>query len=224
VNAAADARARSRPRIRAPLVAAVAVVAGVLGVATVREIAIGARAVADADAALEQGDAAGAVAAARAAAEAVAPGSPYPSRGYARLEGIAKDAEARGDAATATSAWAAMRAAASATRGPLVRTAPWQEEAEEGLLRVGAHPAPAPGRPNGDVAPSEETLLASLRRNDTPPTLSYAALAAGAIAFFGGLARLAWLAGEPLTLRRARLPGIVAACGLVVYALACLRG
>jgi hypothetical protein len=214
---------------RAALVTALAVVAGVLTVATVREIGIGARAVAQADAALEAGNARDAVAPARAAAEAVVPGSPYPSRGYERLEGIAKDAEAHGDTATASAAWAAMRAAASATRGFGVWTGGWQAEADEGLLRVGARPEPAPDgteptRPKAEPAPTEQTLLASLRRNETAPTLSFLLLGLGAVAFFGGLARLAWLAGEALTMRRVRVPGVVAACGLALYALACLRG
>jgi hypothetical protein len=207
-------------RGRAAAVVAILVVFGVLATFTVREISMGARAIDDADAALARGDTRGAIAAARAAAEAVVPGSPYPARGYERLEGLARDAEGRGDDATALAAWQAMHAAALATEGPGVRTAAWRTEADEGIARVGsAHTGkPEPGRP------SAEDLLASLQRSDIPTTGTFALLAAGAAAFFGGLVRLAWLAGKSGWRARARLPAVVMALGLVAYAFACWRG
>jgi hypothetical protein len=66
-----------RPAVRLGAAAALVVLA-VLGTGTVRELVVGARAVEDCDAALERNDPRAAIVAAREAAEALVPGSPYP--------------------------------------------------------------------------------------------------------------------------------------------------
>lgn len=206
---------------------AIIVLAGVLVVATTYELRTGAQAIDECDAALVRGDRTMAIARARAAAEAVVPASPYPSRGYHRLESIAREAEARGDDEISSSAWAAMRAAALSTRGFGVRTAEWLDLANAGIARVGsaAWGAPDAAKLKTDVRPTEQAILESLHRQEPPTTTTFLLLAAGAAAFFGGVARIAWRAGarEPLSWRAARWPASAAAIGLVLYALACLR-
>ena len=210
---------------RAILVTAVAVALGVFGVAAFRELGAGARGVEACDRALGKREWASAIAAARDAAEATLPGSPYPLRGYARLERIAKDAEARADDATAADAWRAMRAATLATSGLGVRSGDWRRIADEGLLRVAAHDSPhATTGAQVTDAPADDTLASALAREDTPPTGTFVLLGLGAAAFFGALFRLAWLAGESLDFRRARLPLAVAVVGAAAYAVATLRG
>jgi len=206
------------------VVLAIALVAIVLGVATVVQLRAGARAIDESDAALSRADRAGAIAAARTAAEAVVPGSPYPTWGYRRLETIARDAEIHGDDETSTAAWRAMRAAAISTRGIGVRTSGWLAIANEGIARVGARgwSGPEAAKLQTDVRPSEQALLEQLKREDTPPTLTFVLLGAGAAAFFGAVARIVSRAGP--TWKSERLPVIVAAAGLAAYVLACVRG
>lgn len=214
---------------------AIVLIAIVLAVATSYELRVGARGIDECDAALARGDRAAAIEAARAAAEAVVPASPYPSRAYHRLESIAREAESRGDDESSLGAWTAMRAAALATRGFGVRTAEWNDMADAGIARVGsaAWGGPDAAKLKTDVRPSEQALLESLHRQEPPPTTTFVLLAAGASAFFGGVARIAWLArsrsralepsSAPLSWRLARWPASVAAIGLALYALACLR-
>ena len=102
---------------RLAALAALVVVAAV-AVLTAREIATGQSEVAAADAAAARSDWGEAIVHARAAAEALVPGSPWPERGWERLEAVGHDAEARGDDATALLAYGAMRAAALTTRAP----------------------------------------------------------------------------------------------------------
>ena len=225
MNDARDGK-RARPVWRVAAVA-IAVVFGVLATATARELSTGSRAVAEADAAIVRGDQGAAIAAARAAAEAVVPGSPYPTRGYERLEGLGRDAEARGDDATALAAWQAMRSAAVATHGVGVRTQGWLALANDSIVRVGAGAAPSssdPSKPRIAARLRGDALLDSLQRSETPASVTFALLAAGSIALFGGVARIAWLASRPLSLKGVTVASVVALAGGVVYALVCLRG
>ena len=99
-------------RARVLVAAAVALVSLVaIGIAWAGRVAEGRRALADADSALERGDATEAIFAARIAGEARCPGCTAPDEGFARLEKIARAAEARGDDTTAFAAWRATRAA-----------------------------------------------------------------------------------------------------------------
>jgi hypothetical protein len=199
--------------MRARAAAAVAiVVVAVLGVATAREVEIGKDAVAAADGAALRSDWGPAIASARAAAEAFVPGSPWPARGWARLEAIGHDAEARGDDATGLKAYGAMRAAALATRAPGVGAEAWRARAEEGLARVAAAEKTAAG-----PRATSEAMLDALREHEPPPTGSLALLAAAGLAMIGGLARLAWVDAPA----EARVAQGLAAVGLVAYAIAC---
>jgi hypothetical protein len=116
-----------------------------LAVVAARQVVLGDRAMARSDEALERGDARAAIAGAREAAEALVPGSPFPARGHARLVQIARDAEARGDDATAAMAWRAARAAAMETRALGASNDARLAEANAGILRAAIHGAPPQG-------------------------------------------------------------------------------
>ncbi len=105
----------------------VALLALLLGVSTARELSIGSEALLDADAAAARGDVATAIARARDAAEAAAPGSPYPRQGYAparsaRARGGGQEGRAGGDCGLQ----GAMRAAATATSASFVGAEAWR--------------------------------------------------------------------------------------------------
>ncbi len=210
--------------MRRAAVLAVALVALLFAVSTAREIARGRAAVADADAAIAKGDTELAIARARDAAEAAAAGSPYVRPGYDRLETLARTAEARGDERTALEAWGAMRAASAATAGPLGGSEAWSALADDGIARVGAGPTV----PTGEVHATTAAIRAELEKEDAPSWVLLTLLGAGALTFFAGTARLAVVAGGPLTLK-----GVVTkeawalaatALGAVVYTVVCLRG
>ncbi len=122
-------------RVQARLLAATVLLA-VLGVAAVREASTGASELAAADANAARSHWPEAIAHARAAAEAVAPGSPWSERGFRKLESIGGDATARGDEDTARLAYAAMRTAASQARSPWSDHPDWMGRAEAGLSRL----------------------------------------------------------------------------------------
>jgi hypothetical protein len=119
-------------RAQAMLVGAVVLV-GLLAVAAAHEASAGASAMAAADRDAARGDWPDAIAHARAAAEALTPGSPWPERGLRRLDAIGRDATARGDEAIARLAYAAMRTAALETRSAWSDRADWVARADEGL-------------------------------------------------------------------------------------------
>lgn len=213
------------------LAAVLALVCLVAGVAAARQLGVGKEALIDSDAAAARGDLVGALARAREAAEAVAPGSPYPKQGYARLESIARGAEARGDERTAVAAWGAMRAAAAATNAAGDEANAWTQLADDGLARSGSRPL-VPGRPAGDNAwasqsgeihASEPLLRASLARDDLPSTLVLTLLGAGALAFFAGCARLAVTARDRAALRREWMALAAAIAGAVIEVAVYLR-
>jgi len=205
---------------RAAAVTAVVALGAILGVATAHEVRVGARSVAASDAATGRGDLAAAIAEARTAAEALAPASPYPARGYARLDAIGRDAESHGDLATANAAWTAMLAAAAETRAPLTDTARWRDAASQGLARVAAAPSRAGGL--RDAAPDAGSRLAlDLERDDTPETATFALLGAGTLLFFGGVAWL--LLRVPGRWSAIRVPALCAVSGALLAVLACTR-
>jgi len=198
---------------RVAVLAALVLVA-VVAIVTAREVAIGRGEIAMADAASAKSDWAEAIAHARAAAEALVPGSPWPERGWQRLEAIGHDAEARGDDDTALLAYGAMRAAAMATKGPGSGWHRRRDQADEGLARVAA----SRRDPTGPHV-TAEAMLDAMRSEETPATWMLVTLAAAALAMIGGLARLAWL-GEDAA--RARVAQGVAAVGFVAYAVVAL--
>jgi hypothetical protein len=194
---------------RAAALAALVVVSAT-AVLTAREVAVGQAEVSAADAAAGRSDWGEAIVHARAAAEALVPGSPWPARGWSRLEAIGHDAEARGDDATAMLAYGAMRSAALATRAPGSGSDRWRAKAEDALARVasyrkevGAPPAPA------------TSMLDALHETEPPPTGTLALLGLAGVAMLGGLGRLAWAGGE-------RAAQVVAALGFIAYAVVLL--
>jgi len=193
-----------------------------VGIGTARQIELGRGAVRDADAALARGDLAEAMARARDAAEAAAPGSPYPREGFARLEAIARGAEARADERVAVAAWGAMRAAATAGEAPLTPRGPWTQLADDGLVRAGSRPLVA----TAEVHASEAALRAALAGHgeaEIPPAATLTLLGAGALAFFLGIARLAAATRNTSPLVRERAAMAAALLGGLVYLVVCLR-
>ena len=195
-------------RRAAALAALLAVV--VLAIGTARQLQTGGAEVGLADAAAGKSDWPMAIAHARAAAETLAPGSPWPERGWLRLEAMGHDAEARGDDETALLAYGAMRAAAMATRAPLSGWARRLAQAEEGLARVAASE-------RGPTGPhvTADAMLDALHESEPPATWVLCALATAALAMVGGLGRLAWLGQEA---GGARVAQAFAAAGLLAYA------
>jgi hypothetical protein len=172
-------------RGRAATVLALLAVASVLAAATLREGSIAERESAAADAAAAKSDWSDAIAHARAAAEATVPGSPWPERGFRRLEATGHDAEARGDLDTALLAYGAMRTASLATRSLVSRNDDWRARAEGGLARVAAvHPEITGPRT------SAQSMLDALEQSAAPAQGSFAAWSACA---FATLAGLVWL-------------------------------
>ncbi len=138
--------------MRAGLFVAACVVL-LLSVGAATEWSLGERSMRESDLAIARGQTRHAAVAARRAAEAVVPGSPYPARGYARLEAIAMAGEVERRPEDAAFAWRAMRSAAVATRqtdaarGKVLL-------ADEGILRtarssVADSPGGVPSAPEG---------------------------------------------------------------------------
>jgi hypothetical protein len=219
--ASAEATGSGGPIVRVAAGAA-GLVALLFAVATVNELGIGARAIADSDAAAARGDLATATSRARDAAEAAVPGSPYARGGYARLEALARGAEGRRDERGAITAWGAMRAAATATSAPLVATAAWLTLADEGIVRAGDAEGLVQSAP-GEVHAPEAILRGALVREDAPSLAIFFFLGAGALAFFAGCARLAVAARDLSTLRREKIALAATAAGAILYAVACFR-
>jgi hypothetical protein len=199
----------SRPRRVLALTALV--VATAVAVLSAREASLGRAAVAAADAAAARSDWREAIAQARAAAEALAPGSPWPQQGLRRLDAIGQDAQARGDAAIALLAYGAMRTAALETRAPGSWSDGWRRTAEEGLERVAAASTEAP-------RPRPAAMLDALQRDEAPSTWRLAALSASSLTVLVALAVLAWLDASQRPERMARGLVALAAAGFVVYA------
>jgi hypothetical protein len=196
-------------RRRAAALAALLLVT-VVTVVTVRQLRAGHAAVDLADAAAQKSDWPMAIAHARAAAEALVPGSPWPERGWLRLEAIGHDAEARGDDETALLAYGAMRGAALATRGPLSGSSGRRSQAEAGLARVATSERSATGQ-----RVAGESMLDALREGEPPVSWLLYALATAALAMVGGLAQLAWRGPDATGGRAAQ---VIAALGLLAYA------
>ncbi|MBS2017042.1 MAG: hypothetical protein JST00_29410 [Deltaproteobacteria bacterium] len=193
--------------------AAVALVLCVFGVAWATRSAEGKKALLDADTALARGDAFDAIMAARAAAEAQCPMCTAPAEGYARLERIAKDAEGRGDDATAFAAWGAYRAAVLATAG--ASASERRTKAETEIARFGHRmdaAAVVAGAPP-TAAAADDKLRAALAAHDVPGGATFAILAAGAVIFV-------WSALRFVTAQAAKKADLVAAAAGIAVAIA----
>jgi hypothetical protein len=198
---------------------AASLVAVVVMIVAAREVSMGRREVAAAQAAAARSDWPEAIARARAAAEAFVPGSPWPEQGKQRLAAIGRDAEARGDDETALLAYGALRTAALATRtptGPLSSGDRWQTEAEHGVARVAGSRAGI-GVPR---APAE-AVLGDLHDAQPLGIWTLAVLAAAAVAVIGALAHLAQPGQSARAVRGAQA---VALLGFAAYAIVMLVG
>jgi hypothetical protein len=193
------------------------VVVAALVVFTARELAAGQSEVNAADAAASRSDWGETIVHARAAAEALVPGSPWPERGWTRLEAVGHDAEARGDDGTALLAYGAMRAAALATRAPGAGSDRWRTRAEEGLARVASS-----RRDASDPPVTAGPLLDALHAREPPSTWTLGLLGFAGIAMMGGLGSLAWMSWTKEPARRTRVAQAVAVVGFVAYALVLL--
>ncbi len=150
----------------------------------------GRRALVECDAALERGDASEAILAARIAAEARCPFCSAPDDGLGKLERIARDAEARGDDATAFAAWRATRAALLATTS-FATTSDRRTHAEVEVARF-AHRMDAAAVAQGaspTPAAAEDRLRAGLAASDLPSGTAFALIGVGGVAFLIAAAR-----------------------------------
>ncbi len=197
--------------LRQAITIAALTAASILGIAAAHELTVGRDAALAADVAAAKSDWPEAIARARAAAEAVVPGSPWPERGLRKLASIGHDAEARGDDPTALLAYGAMRTATLETRAVGRLTSRWRLTADEGLARVAASSKDA-----SVPRVSTDSMLAALKDDAAPATGWLAVLAASAIAMTAGLARLAIAGSEG---RGARVAQGAAAAGFVGYAI-----
>jgi hypothetical protein len=178
-----------------------------------REVALGRTQLEAADDDAQRGEWAEAIAHLRAAAEARAPGSPWPHRAAARLEELAHAAEARRDDDTALLAYGALRAAALSTRTLGSSRASWRHEAEEGVARIADRQRAASGA--HDAHERAASVRETLQREDTPAMWKLAAMTCAALAMVGGLSRLAYRGGDG---GWAGAAGAVALAGLALYA------
>lgn len=170
---------------------AVAVLIAV-AVAWAGRVSEGRRAIVDADSALERADLPEAIHAARIACEARCPGCAAPDEGFARLERIARDAEARGDDTTAFAAWRAARAALLATAvttSSSTRRARADAEIARFAHRLDAAAVAAGATPT--PAASEDRVRAALAESGMPGAATFALVGLGGLVFLVAGARFA---------------------------------
>jgi len=175
---------------RRTALAAAALALVVILVAWASRVQEGRRSLAAADAALQRGDPIEAIVLARATAEARCPLCEAPELGYARLYAIAKDAEGRGEDATAVAAWRAVRAATLATS--ILDTSPARRERADVEIarlehRIDLAAAAAGGTPS--PAAAEETLRVALTTSTVPSGTVFSLLAIGGALFAAGAFR-----------------------------------
>ena len=175
-------------------------VLGVLALVAVHLWRSGAKAMAESDEALAAGDDATAISRARDAAMSVAPWSPFPEQGYARLEAIAASAESHGSFGAAVTAWRAVGTAIRATRTE-AREAVRLGKEKAALVRLATRACE--GGQTRVPAACGRTTEATLAEDDLPPLSTFTWLAVGGALFLGGGAaaaqtqaasrRLSWL-------------------------------
>ncbi|AKV02469.1 hypothetical protein AKJ09_09132 [Labilithrix luteola] len=171
--------------------------AAVVAIAWSARVSEGRKALAESTEAAAHGDLTTAILAARAAAEARCPGCEAPDRGFAQLERIASDAEARGDYASAFAAWRSVRAASLATSVIGTRTAR-RTRADEELARLG-HKLDVEAVAAGALptaAAAEDRLRQAGASRDVPGSSAYAFLGVGGVLLLVGAARLALAKGS----------------------------
>jgi hypothetical protein len=171
------------------------------------------------DAAMARGDRVEAIVFGRAAAEARCPGCGAPELGFARLQAIAKDGEARGDDATAVAAWRATRAA---TLGSVVfDTSPERRQRADAEIarlehRIDAAAAAAGG--TASPAASEDRLRAALAVNTIPSATVFVFLSLGGLLFLYGALRFVFGKGvRVMELGLSAAGGALAVLGLLLF-------
>ena len=142
------------------LVAAAALVVAVLVSAGAHIYAEGRDAMRASDDAIARGEPKAAITPAKRAAQARLFGSPFPGRGKDRLRTIAREAEDRNDAETATAAWRALRAACASTA--VGAPDPCAREADDGIARLAARAGATDTAAEDDASPSAWLPLAVL--------------------------------------------------------------
>jgi hypothetical protein len=203
-----------------------ALVAGVLavctGVVVVRAVWDGRAALAAADAAVERGDVRDAVAWYRRAARWYVPGAPHVDRAYERLEQIANDAEARGDAELALEAWRGIRGSILSTRSFYT---PHADRLEPANRHIAALMAAVEG-PQADPAASTEAREEwhyELLARDEAPSVPWSMVALLGFGLWIGGGVLFALRGitpdDALAPRPAAVAGALVAVGLVIWML-----
>jgi hypothetical protein len=180
------AAARLRPHLAA-LTLALVVLVTAWGV----RASEGRHALESCDAALARKDHVEAIVFARAAAQARCPWCGAPELGYARLYAIAKEAEGRGDDATAVSAWRAVRSATLSTT--VIDASPARRERADAEIarfehRIDAATAAAGGGAASPAA-SEEKLRGALAASPIPSASVFVLLAIGGALFLLGAVR-----------------------------------
>lgn len=194
--------------------------AAALTVAVLVEVALqvrqrGADAIALADQALAAGDGVTAIGRARDAAMAVAPWSPYPEQGYARLQAIADGAETRGDFDQAALAWRAVWTSIRATRREKDEALRLQASGRA-LVRLATRACE--GSQTRPPAACAATTEAALTHDDLPALPAFTWLGLGAVAFFVGGAGAATAEGARRRIGWGALT--LLGVGLAVFALA----
>jgi hypothetical protein len=193
------------------------------GVATLRAVLDGEREIAASDAAFDANDLHGAIAHARRAASAYAPGAAHVERGYARLLAVARGAEATGQSDVATLAWQAERAAV------LESASLWQpfperlDEANRNLARLSALKTGA----EPERAETAQRLFRQAESQSAGRAPWGALLAAGLLVAglgLGGFAARALLPDGRIDWRRGSWGVLAFGLGAALWALAAFHG
>ena len=164
--------------------------AAVFVAAWIGRVSEGRKSLAEADAALIRGDRIDAIVFARAAAEARCPLCSAPAAGFAKLESIAHDAEAKSDDATSLTAWRAVRSATLAATW-FDDSEPRREHADAEIARL-SHRVDALNAATGNSASpaaAEEKLRAVLAPSPLPSTMVFVVVALGAALLLTGALR-----------------------------------
>lgn len=195
------------------------VLAAVLLVGWVVQRAEGNAAADAADAARARGDRVETIVQARRAAMARCPGCAGPARGYRTLEQVAREAEGKGDDASAVAAWQAIRASTLATV-VLDPESTRRSQADTQIARLEHRLDMAGAAAGGQAAPAatETRLQTALATPTLPSTALFVVLALGAAVFALGAIR--FVRTKPASPRDAALAlaGILgAAAGVLLF-------
>jgi hypothetical protein len=193
------------------------------GVATLRAVLDGEREIAASDAAFDANDLHGAIAHARRAASAYAPGAPHVERGYQRLLAVARGAEATGRPELAMLAWQAVRAAVLESASLWHPFSERLEEANRNLSRLSASKALA----EGERRETAQRLFREAQSQSAARAPWGASLAGGLLLAALGLGWFAARALAPdgrIEWRRGRWGLLTFALGAALWAAAAFHG